>query len=321
MTSAVDATPASPLIRQMRESDIPIASAVFRRAFGTFLGLPDPDTFSADREYLRGRWHADPTAALVAEVNGSLAGSNLATRWGSFAFFGPLTVEPALSNRGIAKMLLAATMEIIDGWQVRDAALFTFSNSTKHIHLYQGFGFWPRSLTALLSKPPVEHWGASFDTFSPGGDSDRAAAIDACRGVADSVYPGLDLSSEIRVAYEQQLGETVLLWGRDSLDAFAVCHQGAGTEAGENTCYIKFAAARSGPRAQSVFELLLRACEVHALQCGLKRIEAGVNTARSHAYRTMLRIGYRADSYGIAMHRNDSPAYNRPDCYVVDDLR
>ena len=119
MTSAVDATAASPLIRQMRESDIPIASAVFRRAFGTFLGLPDPDTFSADREYLRGRWHADPTAALVAEVNGSLAGSNLATRWGSFAFFGPLTVEPALSNRGIAKMLLAATMEIIDGWQVR----------------------------------------------------------------------------------------------------------------------------------------------------------------------------------------------------------
>jgi hypothetical protein len=90
------------------------------------------------------------------------------------------------------------------------AALFTFSNSTKHIHLYQGFGFWPRSLTALLSKPPVEHWGASFDTFSPGGDSDRAATIDACRGVADSVYPGLDLSSEIRVAYEQQLGETVL---------------------------------------------------------------------------------------------------------------
>jgi hypothetical protein len=45
MTSAVDATAASPLIRQMRESDIPIASAVFRRAFGTFLGLPDPDTF------------------------------------------------------------------------------------------------------------------------------------------------------------------------------------------------------------------------------------------------------------------------------------
>jgi hypothetical protein len=62
MTSAVDATAASPLIRQTRESDIPIASAVFRRAFGTFLGLPDPDTFSADREYLRGRWHADPTA-------------------------------------------------------------------------------------------------------------------------------------------------------------------------------------------------------------------------------------------------------------------
>jgi GNAT superfamily N-acetyltransferase len=321
MSTAADATAASPLIRQMGESDIRIASTVLRRAFGTFLGLADPDAFSSDREYIRARWHVDPTAALVAEVNGSLAGSNLATRWGSFAFLGPLTVEPALSNRGIAKRLLAASMEIVDGWQVRDAALFTFSNSTKHIHLYQGFGFWPRFLTRLLSKPPGEHWGVSFDTFSHSSDADRAAAIDACRGVADSVYAGLDLSSEIRIAYELQLGETVLLWGGASLDAFAVCHQGAGTEAGENTCYIKFAAARSGPRAESVFALLLRACEVHALRCGLKRMEAGVNTGRIHAYRTMLRIGYRADSYGIAMHRSDSPAYNRPDCYVVDDLR
>jgi hypothetical protein len=70
-----------------------------------------------------------------------------------------------------------------------------------------------------------------------------------------------------------------------------------------------------------MFELLLRACEVHARQCGLQRMEGGVNTGRSQAYRTMLRLGYRADSYGIAMHRNDSPAYNRPDCYVVDELR
>ena len=293
MATAVDATAADAVIRQMRESDIPIASAVLRRAFGTFHGAADPDTFWPDREYVRGRWHADPTAALAAEVNGSLVGSNVATRWGSFAYFGPLTVEPSLSNRGIAKRLLVATMEIIDGWQVKDAALFTFSNSPKHIHLYQGFGFWPRFLTALLAKPPVEHWGASFDTLSQTNEGDRAAIFDACRDLADSVYAGLDVSSEIRSVYEQQLGETVLLWGGDSLDAFAVCHQGAGTEAGANTCYIKFAAVRPGPRAESVFELLLRACEVHALQRGLQRMEAGVNLGRSQAYRTMLRHGCR----------------------------
>jgi hypothetical protein len=34
----------------------------------------------------------------------------------------------------------------------------------------------------------------------------------------------------------------------------------------------------------------------------------------------MLRLGYRADSYGIAMFNDDSPAYHRPDAYVVDDL-
>ena len=110
----------------------------------------------------------------------------------------------------------------------------------------------------------------------------------------------MDVSSEIRVVYEQQLGETVLLWGGDSLDAFAVCHQGAGTEAGANTCYIKFAAVRSGPNAESVFELLLRACEVHALQCGLQRMEAGVNAGRSEAYRTMLRVDRHGDGTGLS---------------------
>jgi hypothetical protein len=54
MSIGIDAPGASLVIRQMRESDIPIASAVFRRAFGTFLGLPDPDAFSSDREYVRG---------------------------------------------------------------------------------------------------------------------------------------------------------------------------------------------------------------------------------------------------------------------------
>lgn len=321
MSSGLHDGVASPVIRQMDESDIPTASAVCRRAFGTFFGVADPDAFWSDREYVRGRWHDPATAALTAEVDGSLVGSNLVTRWGSFAFFGPLTVEPALGNRGIAKKLLTATMEIIDGWQVRDAALFTFPQSPKHIHLYQGFGFWPGFLTGLLSKAPVQHSGASFHTFSAATEGDRAAVFDACLKLTDSVYPGLDLSSEIRSAYQQQLGDTVLLWGADSLDAFAVCHHGAGTEAGADTCYVKFAAVRPAPDAERLFEFLLQACEAHALQRGLQRMEAGVNVGRSHAYRTMLRHGYRSDTYGIAMHRNDSPAYNRPDCYVIDDLR
>jgi hypothetical protein len=64
-------------------------------AFGTFLGLPDPMTFAGDADYIRTRWRAAPEAALTAEIDGQVVGSNFATRWGSVGFLGPLTVDPS----------------------------------------------------------------------------------------------------------------------------------------------------------------------------------------------------------------------------------
>ncbi len=43
-------------------------------------------------------------------------------------------------------------MDIFEKWGVREAGLFTFAHSPKHIGLYQKFGFWPRFLTAVMSK-------------------------------------------------------------------------------------------------------------------------------------------------------------------------
>jgi len=46
-----------------------------------------------------------------------------------------------------------------------------------------------------------------------------------------------------------------------------------------------------------------------------------VNTGRSGAYREMLRLGYRTELLGVAMHRPESGAYNRADVYILDDWR
>ena len=56
---------------------------------------------------------------IAAREDGRLIGTNVATRWGSFGFFGPLTVLPEYWNRGVAQQLLAATMRIFDRWGVR----------------------------------------------------------------------------------------------------------------------------------------------------------------------------------------------------------
>ena len=320
MSTPSASTESSVFIRAMKEADLGEARRIFRLAFGTFLGVPDPEAFWADREYVFTRWRADPRAALIAEENGKLAGSNFATHWGSFGFFGPLTVRPDLWDRHIAQKLLAPTMELFEKWGVRETGLFTFAHSPKHIGLYQKFGFWPRFLTAIMSAK-VTGKATSAIKYSRLSEEGQDQALRACRNLTDSIYEGLDLTSEIQSVKDQNLGETVLLWGGDSLDAFAICHCGEGTEAGEKTCYVKFGAVAPGPRAENGFDHLLDACDALAAERSLQRIEAGMNLNRSQAYRKMRRRGFRTDIQGVAMHKPDSPAYNRPDAFVVDDWR
>jgi GNAT superfamily N-acetyltransferase len=301
-------------VRALVETDLVEADRVMRLAFGTFLGLPDPMAFLGDADYVRSRWTADQDAALAAEVDGRVVGSNFATRWGSVGYFGPLTVHPALWDRGIARLLLARTMEIMDGWRLSHTGLFTFGHSPKHIALYQSFGFLPRFLTAVLSAPISSPAAgpAGWTTYST--DSDRPGRLAGCAVLTDTVYPGLDVSRELRACHEQGLGDTVLLADGSG---FAVCHVGPGSEAGSGTCYVKFAAAR----AAADFDRLVGACEAFAAGRGAVRLVAGMNTGRRDAYRILLRRGFSADLIGVTMHRPDEPGYSRPDAYVVDDWR
>lgn len=81
--------------------------------------------FAGDADWVRSRWRADPRAALAAEVNGELVGSNFLTSWGSVGFFGPLTVRPDLWQQGVANRLLESTMEIFGRWGTRHLGLYT----------------------------------------------------------------------------------------------------------------------------------------------------------------------------------------------------
>src|SRR5689334_14964294 len=117
------ATAARPVVSKLHEKDLPEAARIVRLAFGTFLGAPDPDTFWADRDYVYGRQPASHVASFGATLDGKLVGSNFATNWGSVGFFGPLTVRPDLQARGIARALLAKTMEQFDAWETRHVGL------------------------------------------------------------------------------------------------------------------------------------------------------------------------------------------------------
>lgn len=314
------------VIRALSEADLPEAERIFRLAFGTFLGAPEPERFWSDRDYVRGRWQAPHVAPFAAEVNGELVGSNFATRWGSVGFFGPLTIRPDLWDQGIGARLVEAVMARFDEWGTQHAGLFTFAQSAKHVGLYQKYGYWPRFLTAIMSAP-VRHdqtKSVRWSRYSDLTEVQKAECLKSCRELTGALYDGLDLGAEIEAVETQELGETVLLGDverGESLDGFAVCHHGPRSEAGDGACFIKFGAVRPGLAAEQTFGSLLRACEELAAAHGMPRLLAGVNMARNEAYRHLIARGFRTEIQGVTMHRPNEPGYSRAGVFVLDDWR
>jgi GNAT superfamily N-acetyltransferase len=309
-------------IRELREGDLAVADRIFRLAFGTRLGLPDPKSFGGDSDWIRARWLADPGAAFAAEVGGELIASIFAARWGSMGILGPLSVHPKYWDHHVGRKLMERAVALLDEWGVAQAGVFTASHSPRHIALCQKFDFWPRFLTAIMSlaiQPPK--LSPAYVRLSDLPTQGRETCLRACAGLTHEILEGLDLGREVRAVAEQHLGETVLLGNASEPTAFAVCHIGPGTEAGSTTCYVKFAAARPGDGAENYFHQLLDAILFHASSKGATRLVAGMNTARHEAYQAMLQRGFHTDVTGIAMHRPNQPFYNCPGSFVIDDWR
>lgn len=308
-------------VRVLQDGDLGVADHICRVAFGTFLGLDDPASFMGDAGYVRTRWRSNPASSLAAERDGELVGSNFATRWGSFGFFGPLSVRPDLWGAGVGQRLLESTMLLFDQWRTTHEGLFTFGQSPKHVHLYQKYGFWPRYLTAIMAKPVeggAKH--ADWTTLSSYSELQQQDLIGSCSQLTDSVYSGLDLTAEIEAVRRQRLGDTVLLLSGSTVDAFAVCHVGSGTEAGGDTCYVKFGVSDARHGAGG-FERLLSAIEDFAATQRIHTLSAGINTARHLAYRSMLSHGFRTQLQGVAMQRPNEPGFNKPEVWIMDDWR
>jgi predicted N-acetyltransferase YhbS len=300
-------------IRRLREPDLHAADRIQRRAFAALVGGDD----QRDAELVRTRWAAGNTAALGAFAGNRLVGSVFGTRWGSVGFVGPLSVEPECWERGIGSQLFAAADRVLREWGVVRRGLFTFAHSPRHHRLYQRFGYWPRFLTALMSRPvpaapPLVEW-------TPGSTQDRDRLTAAAARLAGAVYPGLDLGGEIASVLDQKIGDVVLVGPPAAPTGVAVVHDGAGSEAGSGVAYVKVGLVRPGAAAD--FAALVDACLAHAAVLGVDRLVVGVNTARHGAYRHLVARGFATDVPGVTMHAPNDPGYDHEQSYVLDDWR
>jgi hypothetical protein len=163
--------------------------------------------------------------------------------------------------------------------------------------------------------------GEPAEMFSSLSGPTQDLVLRECSALTDEIHPGLDLTREIMAVTDQRIGDVVLLREAGDLAGFAVCHAGPGSETGPGTCYIKFAAVRSGAGAADRLGLLLDRCEDYARSQDLARLEVGVNLSRHDAYRLLAARGHRTYRQGVAMHWRNEPGFSRPEVFVLDDGR
>ncbi|MDA0239004.1 MAG: GNAT family N-acetyltransferase [Proteobacteria bacterium] len=311
------------VVRPLTERDLADADRINRIAFGTFFGLENPMNFRGDGEVVTGRFRNNPDGAFAADIDGRLVACGFVMDWGSVGIFGPLTVDVDHWGRGIARSMMDAMTGYMDDRGFDLQGLFTHPQSAKHIRLYEAYDFRMQRITAVMAKE-IDLSGTDagpIALFSGLADPEKTATLAACTGICQSVFPGLDLTTEILSIEAHGFGDTVLVLERGEIVGFACCHHGAGSESGSAQVLVKFAAVRSGQDASRFFELLLDTCERFTAALKVNRVVAGTNTGRTQAYETMLAAGYRTWMNGIAMHKTGNACYDLPGRFVIDDWR
>jgi GNAT superfamily N-acetyltransferase len=303
----------------MQASDLDAADRVHRIAFGTRFGLPDPSKFRGDAQVVRTRFATDPETTVVVELDGTIVGGACAMDWGSVFVVGPVFVHPTQAGHGLARLLVSNMLALADRRRATLTVLFTFPESATHLRLYESFGFAPRTLIPILTKPPDATSRSSGPLFSQLSRTEQDAAVASLARLTNMNFLGLDLSQEIRAVTRLGMGDTILIGEPGDPRGLAICHYGPGGEGGTGTLFVKFAAVR--PNAATDFAQLLDACEALANSIQAQRIVAGTNAARTGAYRILRERGFRASLVGVAMHRPDGPGYDRPDVFAIDDWR
>lgn len=307
----------------MREEDLPLARQIYRDSFSAFLRAPD--SVLGDADLVGARFLSCPETSYAAELNGTLVGVDFALIRGTMATIGPVIVKPKGWTGNAGTLLTEKVLAVSAERGARYLYGYTFATSPRHLEFFRKFDVWPRFLTATMSLPITRGRAgeatAQVQAFSTLDAAERERGLADLRALCDTAFEGLDWGGAVREVAAHTLGETLLVRDGSQLLGAAVCHVGPRSEAGSDAVYVKYGIARPAPDPKRAFAALLDAVIAFARAQGVRRVNAGISTARTHAYAQMADAGFVITEVGVAMVRPNTEGHMRPDVYLLDDGR
>lgn len=118
---------------------------------------------------------------VVAELDGRVVGSNFLDERGDVRGVGPISVDPALQQKGVGRLLMRAVIE--RGRAARGVRLVQDSFNTLSLSLYASLGFDVKEPLALIEGRPTGARPAGAAEVRPMREEDLEGCADLCERV------------------------------------------------------------------------------------------------------------------------------------------
>ena len=328
-------------IRRVKKGDLSRIRDVIEQTFADFLerqmGTRPRQAFGG-AQYIHHRWLMEPWGCFVAEEdNAKIVGTALAVNWGSVGIVGPVAVLTNYQNQTIGQQLIRAVEDFFEENKVQLHGAVTYPTSAKHLLLYHRFGYKPKQLTAIMSRPldrapavvrpglPAKVAPKPLTTtlrrYSTLEEAKKKATLARLHRITNGICRGLDLAKEVEIVDGLALGDTLLLERGKDLLGFAVYHAPGVSEAPAGALYVKYLALDPAQKKVEYLEEFVRAIEDLGHELGLARVILPVYLRYHTAYSTLIRCGYNVDFTMVRMHRGKQEDYEDPTHLVLDDWR
>jgi GNAT superfamily N-acetyltransferase len=323
-------------IRRVRKGDLSRVRDVIEQSFGDYferqLGTRPRKVFGG-AQYVHHRWLMEPWGCFVAEDSeGKIIGAAVSVIWGTVGLVGPVAVLTNHQNQDIGQHLLRATQEFFDENKTSLQGVVTYPASPKHLALYHKFGYKPKGLVAIMSRPSARRAfmpegskagspGLATRRFSTLEEVKKKAVIQRLRRITATIYRGLDLSKEVEIVDGLALGDTLLLERDRAVIGFAVYHVPGVSEAPAGGLYVKYLAIDRPHRKVDCLDAMLETLEDLAAQSGLQRVIVPVYCEYFAAYETLVERGYHIDFTMVRMKRGKLDTYENAGDLILDDWR
>lgn len=151
----------------------------------------------------------EPRGGIVACKGDELIGSAYAHTWGKVGWTGPLEVLPEWQGKGIGTALMKAADQYLERKGCDVIGVETMGDHDRHISFYKKLGYSISSPAFFYERTLKGGDLSSGETqLLPLGGT--TSILERVAQMSDRIFPGMDLSSELYLAYTGNLGRIIV---------------------------------------------------------------------------------------------------------------